>query len=297
MVALVTGAGGFLGGYIADRLREGGWDVTGAGRPEIEIPSRPFAELLKTRRPSVLVHCAAPASVGASIEDPARDLQGSVDVLSGVLEHARALRKPPRILLLSSAAVYGEAQVLPIAETHSTAPVSPYGFHRLASEVLLREYSAVYGVPTAALRIFSAYGEGLRRQILWDICRMGVRNGRVELQGTGRESRDFVHASDVAEAAVAVIGAGQFEAEAYNVGSGVETTIADLARMAVVGVGLPEESVSFSGSARPGDPANWRADISRLSSLGVEPRVSIEQGVAAYAGWAADRLNAPEDRG
>ncbi len=293
MVALVTGANGFLGGYIADALAGAGHEVARAGRPEVEVPSPELARLVRERPPGLVVHCAGPASVAGSMEDPHRDFEGSVVVLSDLLELLRALPDPPRTLLLSSAAVYGEPRSLPIGEDAEPAPLSPYGFHRLACEVIAHEYHEIYGLPTAAMRIFSAYGEGLRRQILWDVCRRLLDEGEAELFGTGEESRDFVHASDVARAALAIADGGAFEGEHYNVASGRETTVAELAGLLARTLGLDPGVITFSGKRRAGDPANWRADIARVAALGFEPRVPIEDGATAYARWAAGRPETP----
>jgi nucleoside-diphosphate-sugar epimerase len=95
VVALVTGADRFLGAHIAHGLAAAGRRIVGAGRPEIEIPSARFGELLSETRPEAVVHCAGPASVGASVQDPLADLEGSVAVLAAVLDGARRL-DPPR---------------------------------------------------------------------------------------------------------------------------------------------------------------------------------------------------------
>ena len=289
MVALVTGASGFLGGHICKGLRADGWTVVAAGRPELEIPSPAFERRLQETSPSLVVHCAGPASVAASVEDPVADFLGSAGVLVALLERLAGIRRKPRLLLLSSAAVYGDPIRLPVREGDETRPISPYGFHRLACELLLGEFERVYGVPSAALRVFSAYGEGLRRQILWDICEKAIGDGEVVLSGTGDESRDFVHASDVAQAVAVAARHARFETEILNVASGVETTIADLAELLVseLGSNVP---VRFLGDARPGDPSNWRADISAARTLGFRPAVTIAEGTRRYAAWSAGVL-------
>jgi UDP-glucose 4-epimerase len=140
--------------------------------------------------------------------------------------------------------------------------------------------------------VFSAYGEGLRRQILWDICRKAIREDVVSLDGTGLETRDFVHAADVAEAVAIVAHHAAFAGETFNVGTGLETSVGELARLLVGSLGVDRE-IRFSGLTRVGDPRNWRADISALRRLGFEPAVSIKAGAAAYAAWAERELATP----
>lgn len=288
MVALVTGAAGFLGRHVAARLGEDGWRVVEAGRPDVEIPSPEFDALLEAAVPELVVHCAGPASVPASLEDPERDFHGSVEVLHELLERLRG--RKAALVLVSSAAVYGQPERLPVAEDAPLRPISPYGFHRLHCELGLREFHELWGLRCCTLRVFSAYGEGLRRQIMWDICEKALREGEVALHGTGGESRDFVHASDVARAVAVVARSAPLGAEAYNVGTGTETRLDELAALLLGALGS-EAPVSFSGEARPGDPANWRADTTRLSALGYEPQVRVEEGAARYAAWATRELS------
>jgi UDP-glucose 4-epimerase len=280
VVALVTGSHGFLGRAISAALATGGWTVTGAGRPEHEIPSPEFDELLQAARPSLVVHCAGPASVPASVADPDADRAASVGVTAALLEGLQALSPSPRLILISSAAVYGQPRELPIAEGAPYAPISPYGRHRVECEGIARSR----GLPAVVLRIFSAYGEGLRRQVLWDIAQRALAGGPIELLGSGEESRDFVHASDVGRALLTAAQQAPFDGEAYNLASGVETPIAELAEMLVDALGVERRPV-FTGIARSGDPVRWCADIAALRALGFEPQVPLEEGVARYATW------------
>jgi len=289
VVALVTGHHGFLGEYVCTRLRAEGWEVVGAGRPEIEILSSQFDEFLRRTSPELIVHCAGPASVASSLADPTADLEGSATVLASVLEGASELPHSVHVIVISSAAVYGQPRRLPVDETAPLAPISPYGFNRVATELVLREFHELYDVPGVILRVFSAYGEGLRRQILWDICRQALKNDAVRLFGTGAESRDFVHARDVAAAIALIAQHGAFSGEVYNVASGTETTIRELADLLVEEIG-GRASVSFSGTPRAGDPLNWSADIGKIEALGFRPTLAIEEGARAYARWAKEEL-------
>ena len=282
--ALVTGAFGFLGGAIATKLEADGWNVVRTGRPAHEIPSAPFDALLREASPDLVVHCASPASVPASVADPEADRAGSVVVLDQLLRRLAVLSTVPRVLLLSSAAVYGQPERLPVGEADPLAPISPYGQHRAASEALLREYANANDVAVASLRVFSAYGEGLARQVLWDICTRALAGGPVVLAGTGAESRDFIHARDVARAVALVARQSEPGQDVYNVATGEELTIAKLAALLLGGLEV-ETDVVFSGETRIGDPDCWRADIGRLRSLGFEVTVPIEAGVRSYAQW------------
>lgn len=297
---LVTGSGGFLGRYIVAHISALGYKVIGLDRRpvaeadparrhlaewhHIGLPSPDLHVLLEHLRPDALIHAAGPASVPHSITDPAIDFQGSAEVYFQVLDCVRRNAPECRVVLLSSAAVYGNPLELPVKEDVPLHPISPYGFHKLICEKLTEEFRSIYNMRVCSVRIFSAYGPGLSQQVLWDICKKARNHADVKLLGTGEETRDFIHARDVAQGLAIILERGRFDGEAYNLGTGEETKICDLARMVVMALGRNPQ-IQFEGSMRPGDPLRWRADIAHLSKLGYYPRISITEGVKDYAQW------------
>lgn len=297
---LVTGVAGFLGRAIARQVARDGWrvigidDVPAENAPTItrfvrlKLPAD-LSPLLREEQPAACIHCAGRASVPLSMRDPAGDFAGNVSLTFEVLEALRRHAPACRFVLLSSAAVYGDPASLPVSEEAPVAPVSPYGWHKRQAELLCEEFTRVFAVPTSVLRIFSAYGPGLRRQVVWDICERLLTSGRLELRGTGAESRDFIHAADVAHAVRVVLERGQGNADIFNVAAGRETTIAELAALAARALGI-DVSAQFDGIATPGQPHHWRADIRRIGALGFTPRVALEEGVQGVAEWARAEL-------
>ncbi len=189
-----------------------------------------------------------------------------------------------KFINFSSAAVYGNPSKLPIAESFPAKPLSPYGFHKLQSEYLLTEYHKSLGLHTCSLRVFSAYGEGLKKQLFWDLYQKAQRNDTVELFGTGQESRDFIYIKDLIRAVDLLIHHAPFEGDIFNVATGKETTIAEAARI-FFSLYDPGKKFFFSGKAKIGDPNNWRADISALQSMGFQPTVTLEEGLNSYVKW------------
>jgi UDP-glucose 4-epimerase len=303
---LLTGVAGFIGRHVARQFARAGWRVVGvdAVAPEnaqlsagtlyhrMQLPSAGLAELLRAVPPDACVHCAGRASVPFSMEDPAADFRDNTVLTFELLETLRTTAPRCRLLLLSSAAVYGNPASLPVAETHRTAPLSPYGYHKLQCELLCEEFSRIYALPTTIARIFSAYGPGLRRQVVWDICERALSDSPLTLHGTGRESRDFIHASDIARALVLLAEKGGAEADVYNLASGEETSIAALAEL-LLGALLRETRPTFDGSATPGNPLSWRADIAKIGALGFATAITLEQGLRSVATWCAAELSAP----
>jgi UDP-glucose 4-epimerase len=284
--ALVTGAGGFLGRWVSQSFAVSGWNVLPISDSPLQEES--LGRILAVKRPQVLVHAAGPSSVPASMADPAADFQRAVGAVAVVLESVRKESAQTRIVFLSSAAVYGDPVSLPVRENQALSPLSPYAFHKLQSELLLREYREIYGIRSVGLRIFSAYGEGMRKQVLWDICRKAA-DGDLLLQGNGTQSRDFIHADDVASAVLTLASQDGPLPPVINLAHGSEVTIASAASWICeeMGSGLTPR---YDGQVPPGVPQRWRADVSLMRSLGWEPKVAPEPGIRAFARWAAADL-------
>jgi len=296
--ALIIGASGFIGSHVAQYFSREGWQVAGLGtRPpenyplqdlgayyQLTLPADELGDIVRQIQPQVCIHCAGRASVYHSLQDPLADFKAHVEITLNVLNILRLAAPSCRLVFISSAAVYGNPEMLPVSEDRPLRPISPYGFHKLMGEQLCTEFHQVYGLPTATVRIFSAYGIGLRRQVLWDICQKAGHQPVLALHGTGLESRDFINVWDVARGIHHLVERAPFQAEAYNLASGKETTIEELAKLVVAfwGGKIP---IEFDGVNPQGNPLNWQADISRISRLGFIPEITLAKGVKAYVDW------------
>lgn len=295
---LITGVTGFIGRYIARQFTQAGWSVIGIGtRPpenaptqslslykQIKLPSPELGGLIQEWQPQVCVHCAARASVPLSVSEPAADFNNGVVVTFGLLDALRIYAPECKVIYLSSAAVYGNPTTLPITENHSLHPISPYGYHKLLCEQLCQEFFHVYSLSTSIVRIFSAYGPGLRRQVVWDICYKALTNSSVNLQGTGNESRDFIHGRDIAKAIYTLVEQSPCQGNVYNLASGRETTIKELTNLILDRLKVKVD-VHFDGVSPLGKPLNWQADISSIKQLGFIPEVTLERGIDVYSQW------------
>ena len=302
-IALITGATGFLGRYVARSFADRGWSVIGIGTsaPEnaplanltkyysLRLPSPQLKEILQEDPPSICIHCAGRASVVLSVSEPAADFYTNSVITFELLNSLRLFAPDCKFIFLSSAAIYGNPELLPVSENQPVTPISPYGFHKQICEQLCLEFTKVYGLQTASLRIFSAYGPGLRRQVVWDICQKIITQKSLLLQGTGQESRDFIHAVDIARAVDIVANSAPMCGEVYNLAAGEEVTIADLAQMVLEA--LDENCIpQFDGVVPVGNPLNWQADISKLRTLGFIPNVPLHQGIRTFANWCRAEL-------
>ncbi len=295
---LITGVTGFLGRYIARQFKQAGWTVVGIGtRPpenaprqdlshyyQLILPSLELAAIAQQLQPQVCIHCAGRASVELSVSDPAADFQASVAVTFQLLDTLRLYAPNCHLIYLSSAAVYGSPESLPILESQTCMPISPYGFHKSIGEQLCQEFSKVYNLPTTIARIFSAYGAGLRRQVVWDICQKALTQPVIKLRGTGNESRDFIHGSDIAQAMIVLAEYSDRQASIYNLATGVEAKIKDLVTLILASINSTT-TVEFDGNLAAGIPMNWQADITNIHNIGFRPRVNLEKGINSYMNW------------
>ena len=284
MKILVTGSRGFVGGSVGRFAAAAGHDVLGIARssqPEPDWPGRyvqsdvisgSLVEILNEFAPDMVLHAAGTASVGSSLHAPLEDFQAAVLTWANLLENVRKSGVRPVIVFPSSAAVYGNPAVLPVAEDAPVSPVSPYGFHKAAGELVAREYAECFGLNVIVCRLFSLFGVRQRRLLVWEIFEhLRGQEQTVWLQGTGQESRDYLHDGDLA-AALLQLAAHPAHAKpsgtvrVINVGSGRETSVLDLARQmsALRRGGKP---IACRGQDRPGNPVRWSADVSRLRTL------------------------------
>jgi UDP-glucose 4-epimerase len=233
--------------------------------------------------PNMIVHCAGSGSVGFSMSHPAQDFDRTVVTTREVLEYVRLHRPDTRIVLPSSASVYGDIQALPISVDAPLRPVSPYGLHKQMAEDLCLSYARHFGVSVAIVRLFSVFGVGLRKQLLWDACSK-LSRGPAIFGGTGQETRDWLHADDAARL---LLLAGQATSSSCSIingatGTGVPTRwIIETIGRAFGGVG----DVQFSGVSRPGDPLYLVADMSGAHALDWRPDQALEAELARYVEW------------
>lgn len=296
---MISGVAGFIGRNVAGHYWKRGYEIIGIdivpleNAPaffmnryfRIDLEKERIASLLQEYLPQVFIHCAGRASVELSVTDPGADFQASVPVTFSILDSLRVSAPDCKFIFLSSAAVYGNPRSLPVGEDHPTDPISPYGYHKLLCELMCNEFSSVYGQPTATIRIFSAYGQGLRRQVLWDTCLKAHKDPEViELRGTGNETRDFIHVHDIARAIEIVEKNGSLNGEVYNLGFGIQISIRRLAELLISSMGM-KRKLHFDGVVPRGNPLNWCADIRKIQDIGFQAAISPEEGIRKYGQW------------
>lgn len=295
---VVTGGAGFIGSQIAesfilekdvvvlDNLTSGdarnipdeATFIEGDVRDEQAIEAA-------TTDADVIFHEAALVSVTASVEDPKKSHATNVEGTLNVLEAAR--QQDARVVLASSAAIYGPPNMIPITEDHPKQPGSPYGLDKLAVDQYAQMYNELYGLKTVPLRYFNVYGPGQTggdyAGVISVFIEQALSGDDITVHGDGEQTRDFVFIDDIVEAnrrasTTASLG------EPFNIGTGDSITIRELAELIRDVADSDSDIVHTEG--RTGDIKQSRADIRKSTDqLGYEPDTSIEDGIEQTVEW------------
>ena len=298
---LVLGATGFIGRHVSRQLSNSGVSVIGLGHgtwDEAEWSAWGLSRWLQGTVdlatleslplddgfPCAVVHCAGGSAVSQSYAAPHRDFERTVDSTAALLEWVRkAGQRDCRSVMVSSAAVYGDHGDVDFEESSPLRPISPYGVHKLVAERLCESYSRFFGARVSIVRLFSVYGRGLRKQLLWDALNKFSRD-QATFFGTGEELRDWIHVDDAARLLVDAALTDQSPFEIYNGGHAHATTRQVLARLADAYAGGPPPT--FSGETHTGNPRRLTAAGSRAGELlGWAPSIGLADGLAGYVDW------------
>jgi UDP-glucose 4-epimerase len=303
MRVLITGGAGFIGSHLVEAGRQAGWEIrvvddlsrgSPAHLPEdvplirMDIRDPALEDLVADFRPTVIHHLAAQVDVAAAVADPWHD--ASVNVLGTIRVLRAACRGGVRrVILASSAAVYGEPERLPVSEDHPLRPLSPYGLSKAAAEAYARWFGLRHGLEVVILRYGNVYGP--RQPAVGEagvIARFltALADGRRPvIHGDGRQIRDFVYVADVVAAHRQAMARG--EGGIYNIGTGRAISIRGLYRLAQAVTGM--EGEPDYGPPRPGDIRRMILDVRRAQAeLGWRPQVALPEGLArTWAWWKA----------
>jgi UDP-glucose 4-epimerase len=253
----------------------------------IDATNADFGILFQNTQFDYCINCSGAANVSDSLKNPLRDFHLNTYNVFRILDSIRKLNSSCRFINLSSAAVYGNPESLPISETQTLSPTSPYGIHKLQAEQICSEFHKFYEIETCSLRIFSAYGPGLKKQLFWDVYKKMLASDSIMLWGTGNESRDFIYIDDLVNIIISLIKKPIFYCGVLNVANGIEHTIESVVYTFGQIVGFDTKSINFSGEERKGDPQNWRADTKKLKEIlpDFQAENSIQDGLSKYYKW------------
>lgn len=298
---LITGAKGFLGSNVAKHFKNLGYETYGIGHGGLsveeskeigldfwkkdDISIKSILEFEQTF--DVIVHCGGSGSVGFSIEYPYDDFKKTVDGTLEVLEYMRVYNPKAHLIYPSSPAVQGECEDKPIKEEYIGKPASPYGYHKKIAENLCQSYSEKFGLKVSIVRLFSVYGNGLKKQLLWDACKK-INNSKDEVLfwGTGEETRDFIHISDVLSLFNILLENGD-RFTVINGGTGSKYTIKNVVTI-INHLINPKIEIKFNNQVNIGNPIYYWADTQKLENYGFKANQNLEQEIKNYVEWVKD---------
>jgi UDP-glucose 4-epimerase len=296
MKFLITGAAGFLGSALANRLaRESnlvrGLDDLSTGDPGSLLPEIHLTRGDVNDRPKLwtllqdvdcVYHLAARVSVPESILYPREYNQVNVGGTVTLMEAMRDVGVR-RVVFISSGAVYGELGAQPLHEENIPSPRSPYAVSKLAAEYYVRTIGMLWGIETVVLRVFNAYGPGqhlppVHAPVIPYFLRQACHNGTLVLHGDGSQTRDYVYVDDVVNAMSVAATAPGINQKIINVGSGNETSVRELVNLVLEVTGGKPEVVY--NPRNEGGPRRMRADLTQAGQLlGYQPAMGLKDGL------------------
>lgn len=305
---LVTGGAGFIGSHVVRFHIAHGDDVTvlddlSSGKAEnlpggvelvrADVRSPEARQLVATGRFAILNHHAAQMDVRRSVVDPVFDAQVNVLGLLNLLDGARAGGVGRVVFASSGGTVYGNAARPPTPETAPKLPASPYGTAKLSSEYYLATFAELFGLESVVLRYSNVYGPRQNPHgeagVIAIFGRRMLDGQPVTIYGDGEQTRDLVYVEDVAAANLATAGhplppVGSLDARAYNIGTGVETTVNQLA--GVIAAEAKSASPIGHAPARAGELLRSGLDVSKAGrELGWRPQVALSEGITRTLRW------------
>ncbi|KFL34039.1 MULTISPECIES: NAD(P)-dependent oxidoreductase [unclassified Sulfurospirillum] len=298
---LITGAKGFVGSNVAKHFKALGYETYGIGHGGLSVEESKEIGLDFWKKDNVfikailefeqtfdvIVHCGGSGSVGFSIDYPYEDFKKTIDGTLEVLEYMRVYNPNAHLIYPSSPAVQGEHPDTPIQEDYIGKPASPYGYHKKIAEDLCQSYSEKYNLKVSIIRLFSVYGNGLKKQLLWDACQK-IENAKekVIFWGTGEETRDFIHINDVLFL-FDILLKKEDRFVLINGGTGNKYNIKNVVEMIRDQIN-PSISIAFNNQVNTGNPIYYWADTQKLKNYGFKAVKGFEQEIKNYVEWAKD---------
>jgi UDP-glucuronate 4-epimerase len=309
MKVLITGAAGFIGSHLCERLLDDGWKIVGVDNfddfYDPQIKRRNIADCLKNKNfhlveadirdraamddtagkdIDIIVHLAARAGVRPSIAQPLLYADVNVNGTMALLEAAKK-HKVGKFIFGSSSSVYGNNEKVPFSEDDNVDfPISPYAATKKAGELICHTYHHLYGISVTCLRYFTVYGPRQRPDLaIHKFARLMEQGKPISIYGDGTMSRDFTYIDDIIDGTVtAMEKCAGFNI--YNLGESRPITVNDL--VAAIEKALGKKAIKEYVPPQPGDVERTYADVTKaVNELGYNPSTDIADGLARFVAW------------
>jgi UDP-glucuronate 4-epimerase len=315
MIAVVTGAAGFIGSHLTQRLLRDGWTVVGVDNfdtfydpavkrrnladcmrdsnfrlMEADIRDRAAMEKAIPDDTDIIVHLAARAGVRPSIAEPVLYMDVNINGTVVLLEVARQ-RHIPRFIFASSSSVYGNNRKVPFSEEDNVGfPISPYAASKKAGELICHTYHHLYGMAINCLRFFTVYGPRQRPDLaIHKFARLIEEGKPVPVYGDGTMMRDFTYIDDIIDGVVAAMDRCK-SYEIYNLGESRPVSVNDLIHDLEIALG--KKAVTTHLPLQPGDVERTYADVTKAErDLDYRPSTDIRTGLARFVAWLREERN------
>ncbi len=307
MKVALTGAAGFIGSTLADRLLQEGHHVVAidnfddyysgkmrflephVGKGSFELHRSSILDQAEMARlfqgVEVVYHLAAQAGVRISVKDPMRSHQANATGTLSVLLAAKEAGVR-RVVSSSSSSVYGNARKLPVSETDQAIPVSPYAASKLSAEMYCRLFYELYGLQSVSLRYFTVYGPRQRPDMAIRIFTDRALKGlRPQIFGDGEQTRDFTYVDDVVDAVYRCGSCPDPKGEPLNICSGRTVTVNHVVSEILKATRRTDLKPEHLGTQQGDVDHTWGDNRKARELLGWQPKVSIEEGIARFVSW------------
>jgi len=314
---LVTGGCGFIGSHLVDSLIKEGYFVVVVD----DLSANTNLDYLQTylddksaqffkydirdyeKLNSITIdfdsifHLAAQPDVKVSVNEPRLDFEINVIGTFNILEFMRNRNIPEMIFASSVGTVYGEPEIHPTPENHYLNPISNYGAAKAASEMYCSSYSSLYDLSIASLRLGNIYGPRATHGVMFDFFnKLREDASRLEILGDGKQTKTYLYIDDTIEAFNYICREIKRGHEVYNVSSKEIISVKEIADELTTALGYDNVQYSFTGGKRgwKGDVVYTLVDISKLISLGWQPKTTVREGIRLYLDWLKGKFRSSD---
>lgn len=286
---LITGVNGFIGFSLFEHLSKINYlEVYGIGtnknykrKKNLKISYTKITKksLLRLQEvPDIIIHCAGSGSVGGSYSNKKDDYNKNFSTIKETLEYCKTKPSIKKLIYISSAAVYGN-----FVNLKKLKPLSPYGRNKLLAEKLCTKHHQKYQLDVAVLRLFSVYGVGLKKQLIWEACKK-LKNNNFIFYGDGEESRSWINIEDVIKAIIYII-KNKRSFFISDIAPKNQVKVKNILSIVSKNLKINFQNLLFNGIKRKGDPKYQKIIFANIFKLGWRPTVALETGIKKYIKW------------